>query len=354
MNSVSRCVLQLLVLFCLIGSVSAAAGQRLKEGSKPAEAKVDGFAESYCSTVSSGLDVCRARTSEDGDAEFLVREKGVTVNSIGGQQWSTAASSPDAFQAYLGDLDRSGSDELVIVSLDSVSLGMGVSNASVYIFDGAKVRTKGTPIRFSIQEFGGPESFVYDTKTRQTDILITYWQDYNTIDPKRGPGLYLVGKWFRYRNNKLEPITTRPILARRFLNSFAAERNNSDFENRRPNTWLKNAQTHKLLTDPYESGPPQKVQNGIIESVTEDGSVSFQFLTDGGERITGSRDGENGSMRIDSIGVWQDKFYLYPTFYSGDIIVGAFFGRLDGRRVRLETFSPERGEPVTRVWLLEK
>lgn len=213
------------------------------------------------------------------------------------------------------------------------------------------------PISVPIEEFGDNENFVYDRKTKRTNILITYWENYETIEPKRLWGLYLVGKWFRYRSGKLEPMVAKHTLARRFLNSFAAERDNGWFENRTPFTWLRDRRTFKLAREPRTLAKLLKVELGKLTSNIEpDGEGSeFAISIDGGKQVQGRlapfASGES-HLRIESVGIWSRRF-LYPNPASGGLRLSSFAEKVEGRRVRIETYAPEYGDEFTRIWFLD-
>lgn len=344
--------LSVFVLFAL-----AVSAQRLVPGSKPAKASVPEYSEAFCSNLTGAFRVCRVRTSDDGDADFVVTKGGSILNRIAATAWANVAVTPEGFFAYRGDLDNDGRAEIVLVSLEGVSNGMGVTYSTVFIFDGG---TQGPPLSYSVQEFSDRESFIYDPAKRRTEMLITYWGDYASIEPKRVHGVYLIGKWFRYRGGKLEPVLEKPTLARRFLNSFAAERDNGWFENRHPYTWLKDRRTHKLFREPDEPSGPLRTETAtltrFVESSSSDGdAVQVDFTTDDGRAIKGkfgnaSEDGK--IIEIKAFGIWKQR-YLYPLSWSMDFRPATFLASVEGRRVRLETFKTEYGDEFTKVWLLD-
>lgn len=340
----------------LIFSASAFA-QGLTKGSTPAETSIS-RAPAYCSELTGAFRVCRVRLNEDGDAEFQVQKLGVTVAKIEADFWANVAVGPKDFLAYRGDMDRDGADEIVLISFDGVTQGMGVSYATAYIFDGRTIESGGGPISIPIQEFGENESFVYDRQTRRTNVLITYWSDYDSIEPKRPPGLYLVGKWFGYEKARLKPMISRPTLARRFLNSFASQRDNGWFENRKPYTWLRDRRTHRLLREPGDL-KPLGVRQGRITGYTEpDGAgAEFAITTVDGTSFKLRFDhpdhpARESEMTVDAVGIWSGG-YLYPNPRSGGLRLSAFAEKIEGRRVRVETYRRTYGDEFVRIWLLD-
>lgn len=334
-----------------------ASGQRLAQGTKPVQFSVPGYSEAFCSTLTDGFRVCRARTAEVEDAEFLILKGATAVNRINAPAWRNVSIEPGEFFGYRGDLDKDGAQEIVLVSLEGVSQGMGVTYSTAYIFDGTTVESKGIPISFSIQEFGEKENFIYNARTRRTDILISYWGDYDSIEPGRITGNYLVGKWFRYREKRLEPILEKPTLARRFLNSFAVERDNGWFENRKPYTWLSDRRTHKLYREPHEKTKPFSTITGAIKSFEDGETPIIHFETASGEIVKGvfgsrtSDDAESAKqIEISSIGIWENR-YTYPLSYSMEFVPSLFLEQIEGRKVRIEKYRSDHGDEYAKVWL---
>ena len=348
------------ISLCFLVLILPAAGQRLAQGTKAEKTGVAGFTEAYCSSLSGNFRVCKALTSEQEDADFIIQRDKANVHRTEASAWKSIAASPDGFFAYRGDLDADGTAEIVIVSLDNVSQGMGVTNSTVLIFDGKTIGTAAQPVSFQIQEFGPGENFVYDPKEKRTDILISYWGEYSSIEPRRIPGVYLIGKWFRYNDGRLEPILSRPTLARRYLNSFARERDNGWFEGRTPHTWLKDRRTHKLYREPDEASQPISILNGTIKSFTTGETPAIQFDTGSGEilnGIFGSSSSDNtdipAPVKITSVGIWEDR-YTYPFSYSMGFDPAVFLSQIEGRRVRIEKYRTEYGREFAKVWLLDR
>lgn len=332
-------------------------GHRLTQGEPPLPDMVMGYPEAFCSSVSGGFRVCKVRVNEKGGAMYVIVNDSKVLNSITAPFWETADTSPDGFFAYRGDLDQNGKDEIVLVSLESVTQGMGITFSTVYIFDGETFDSFGTPISFSVEEFGEHENFIYDVKRGRTEILITFWAYYDSIERKRRPGHYLVGKWFSYKDKKLLPNLEKPTFARRFLNSFAAERDNSWFQNRRPFKWLMDRRAHRFFGEPGERAKQVITRFATIRSLGSNNSI--EFATNAGDAIKGKIQGgyrgiseDSSVLQIKSIGLWKQR-YTYPFSSRGRFDAAAFFSGLEGRRVRLETYFDEFSDEYTNLWLLD-
>lgn len=349
------------IAFCLIALATVASAQKLIKGSEPTQTDLPGYLDAYCSSVPKSFRICRVRTTEDGDAQFLFLEGETTIRHTEAPFWSTAGTDPENFFSYRGDLDNDGSKEIVLVSQDGVGNGMGISYSTVHIFNG---RTMGhqEPITFSIEEFGDRQNFIYNPRTRQTEILISYWDSYESIDRKRGWGMYLIGKWFQYRNGKLERIPQRPTLARRFLDSFARQRNNIDFEDRRPYLWLSDRRAHRIFREPDEMTKPIRVRYGTIEQETPGNpevGIRLVIVSRDGQAITGMinapYDMEKNEVKINitAVGDFRSR-YLYPITRSGIQKLSVFTDPVIGQKVRLETYKREFGGEFTKMWFIDR
>lgn len=342
-------------LFCLAILTVAVSAQKPIKGSEPVQAALPNYLDAYCSELPDNFRVCRVRTTDDGDAQFLVQKNGSEFQRIEAPFWSMAGAGPTDFITFRTDLDKDGSKEIVLVSLDGVGNGMGISYSTVHIFDGRNLGER-KPLSFYIEEFGDAQNFVYNARTRRTEILISYWMSYDSIDRKRGWGQYLIGKWFRYRNGKLVRLPQKPTLARRYLNSFARQRNNMNFDLREPFKWLTDRRANRIFREPDETTKPKSVQYGTIsqESEIED-NVGFVISSDDGKTLDGTINADSPKesvLNITSIGEWRTR-YLYPLTQSGTFSPSVFFNTLVGRKVRLETYERDFGGEFTKMWLLD-
>ena len=329
----------------------------LTKGSAPVSTTIPPYEGAYCSSLLNKTEICRVLVNNTGDSQFIVRQNQKVLNSIDAPSWGTAANNPDSFLTYKGDLDGNGSSELVLVSHEGVSQGMGVTYSTVHIFRDPKAFPNAKPASIPIQEFGDNETFRFDRKLKRTLILATYWNEYKTLDTRRGWGLYLVGKWFRYQRGGLEPVLGRPIRARRFLNSFANERDNGWFENRHPLRWLQDRRTHLLYREPEVPDHLETTTSGVIKEVTNDPEFgcTLTILTDDGKNISsqcpfdvGPIKPWNGTTPITHTGLWRQR-YLFPK--SFDPIF--FFDQIVGRPVRLETYKTEFDNRYSLLWFTE-
>src|SRR6185369_6594003 len=110
----------------------------------------------------------------------------------------------------------------VVANHDGTSNGIAVDYWTIFIFPDPEFHNFTTPLTFSVEEYGSFGTFV--TSGGRVSILTTTWVNNEDPKHKRGWGMYLVGQWWRYQSGELRPLLERPITARRFLFSFASER----------------------------------------------------------------------------------------------------------------------------------
>jgi hypothetical protein len=182
--------------------------QKLKQMTEMYETQLDGFgigeydfAKTYCIDFVKNKRVCKGYKIDDGGMSFVIQENEKTISV-----WSH----PDGtgnytsnFYVFYGDLDKDKVAELVVVSNVNTTNGMGVPSANVYILSESAESTIKKPLVFQIEEFGEKDNFIYDIKNNETLILATEWNSYSKLDLKRDKGLYLVGRWFRYKKGLL-------------------------------------------------------------------------------------------------------------------------------------------------------
>ena len=319
---------------------------RLIEGSKPTETQIAPYKSAFCSSLPGTYRFCRVLINDEAESEFILQQKGDIVSKINAPFWGTANAPPDQFVSYRCDLDNDGVQELILVSHEGVSNGMGVTYSTIYIFRDPIKFPNTSPVSIPIQEFGRRDSVVYDKQLQRYLILATHWREYASLDKRRGWGTYLVGKWFQYRQGRLEPLLNRPTLARRFLNSFASERDNGWFENREPYRWLHNRTTHRLFREPTESAKLESTETAVVTEVSNNGEDNEIKVKIGSETKAFTYAAMRTSTnRIRSMGIWS-KRYLFPESFDPAF----YYGSLVGKRMRIETYRDEFDSIYRILW----
>ncbi len=170
------------------------------------------------------------------------------------------------FEVLEADLDGDGRSEMIFANRDIVSNGLGASFWTIYVFPNSEFRRLLAPLIFSVQEYGALGTFVPEGNS--VLILTTRWLWSKDPQGRRGGGLYLVGQWWRYRSGELAPVLERPLLARRFLASFATERGRTFSDQRAPYLWLKGRGVEVLKENPLSGTQEKEVKRGILQSVS--------------------------------------------------------------------------------------
>lgn len=360
-----------LLFFGLCISTNA---QKLVSGGKPKLFESKGGVKAYTVKFPDGTYIYKFDRimDEDKDSFFEIGKGRSALGKIAASI-NASGGTVDNFHAFYGDLDHNKSAELVVVDFNGQSNGLGVKYYTINIF--ADFQTKGftEPVSFADHEFGANGSFVYDAAKKETLILLTEFMDSEHIDKNRGSGLYLVGKYFRFQNGRLKPAYDKPILARRYLNSFEKERWNTIDDARVPSLWFSSPATHKLTGDPEFSIKPVSSETGVIEKFerldekykrdaeSEEQRVKFEQITvkfDSGERktIVLSRSDEfsqpesfKTKILPDTFGMLPMKFAL-PTYLSPTLV----FENFEGRQVQLNAYKLDAdSEPFYKLWFIE-
>ena len=337
--------------FVVVFVSSEVFGQQLTEGTKPTKSDLEGFGEGDCSLLPSQIRICEVLMSKQGVAKYFIQVNNQTVRSIEVPSSGTA----NGFATYRGDLDKDGVPELILVSIYGVSNGMGVSHSMVYIFRDPIRSPNAGAVSIPIKEFGGNETFVFDQKLQRILLLVTYWRYYETLDKRRGSGLYLVGKWFIYQKGKLKPLFDRPTLARRFLYRFQNERSSNLFEKGTPYQWLRDRTTHRFYREPTEGRKSGSTELGIVStfSTSPEEGCKIEIKTSGGKTIVGLCFGsiaeEKGKSHVSiaDIGIWKYR-YCFPYDFDPSF----FFRKVIGKRVKLENHIDEYGNKYTDLWFI--
>ena len=355
-----------LLIFTVMASANA---QKLSSGGKPKSFESKGGIKAYEIKFPNGIYVRKLEPQNDDEkgGSFSIGknrdESGTIPASLGVQ------ASLENFFAFYGDLDKNNSAELIVVDFDSQSNGLGVSYYTINIFPDFQTKGFQRPLTFKTTEFGANGTFVYDAKTKETLILLTEWSDLNNLsDPKRGAGLYFVGRFFRYQNGLLKPVTDKPIYARRYLNSFQDERFRTEKNPLRPWIWLNSAKAQKLEADPEFRIKPSLIQTGTIEKFE---SINENSKNDAGETEVVEikqikvrlNSGETKTVVLyknpDYIELESEKDKILPEIFGmmpksisfpRDLNPALIFGNLEGKKVVINGYeSDEAGKTTYKV-----
>lgn len=361
-----------LLCFLMTAAFSAVFTQKLIDGGKPRAAAKTENRESYFVKFPQGVEVYKIRDTGGDDRKdfFEIKKQGKKLGTINADI-NAFGGTTDNFFAFYGDLDKNKSKELIVVDFNGSGNGLGVNFYTVSIFPDFETKGFAAPLTFNDSEFGRDGTFIYDAKKNETLILITEWGGVEIKDPKRGSGLYFTGKFFRYAGGRLAPANDKPILARRYLNSFEKERFRTDSDPRRPYLWLTSPAAIKLSAEPIFSVKPATSQSGVVEKY-ENFSDSFKdgeetkkvtidqivVRLDSGEKKTVillknpdyvDLPGDAGKIMPEDFGFLASKITL-----PSDLSPLYFFDDLRGKKVQLNSYVNEQGAPpIYRLWFVE-
>ena len=269
----------LLVLILVLAATAHAQASKLTKFGAPMVASVEGYDKGHCISLPKNVRICKL-LSDDKDT-FLVQRDG---RSVGTWPGNASLGETSDFEVLTGDLDNDRKPELIVANHDGTSNGIAVDFWTIFIFPDPEFHNFTAPLTFSVEEYGSFGTFV--AGGGRVNILTTRWV-YNE-DPKhrRGGGMYLVGQWWRYDAGELRPLPGRPISARRFLFSFAREREETVNFNRIPFQWLSHRSTESVNTE-FITGRSTSSKSGVIEAVTRDKeSIRVVLKPDGEPSVT--------------------------------------------------------------------
>ncbi|MBK7705232.1 MAG: hypothetical protein IPJ30_05490 [Acidobacteria bacterium] len=336
-------MIRIITLVAVLTFFGPTEAQSLARGGRPKPAEIEGYADAYCVTLPTGLRVCKARetSTREWEPRFVIERSGKILHTT--DAVLAVYSSTEDFFAYRGNLEKNGKKYLVISDLENVTNGIAIATSRVRVFEevpGPKFEEK---FSFPIHEFGENGNFIYDRRANETFILLTYWTDFDTLDKSRGTGLYLVGKWFRFRRDRLEPVYRKPTLARRYLFGFQKLRGLTRHDSGVPYSWLKSRNTHRFIVLPEIKPSPVETVAGRI---TQFDDVEFTIK---------SNSGEERRFKLSILSDFGDlpKKYIFPDMFRG-YTPKQFFGDLTGKRVRLETYPAVYGRNESRLWFLDR
>ena len=336
----ARLSLVLVAAATVLASAESAQRRPIRKLDRPKAAIIAGYADADCVDVSPSVRLCKAIQKGglfDGECAIALILNGAVVKT-----WQS--SSPlyrGMFDVRLGDLDSDGRDELIVVD------HLATSNGSAMTIDQAIVVSSfstpdSTSVNFEIDEYCGPcgeGTFVERPGHSGIWIFATEWMSSEVLDPKRGYGNYVVGRWLRYQAGKLalEP----GVLIRRYLNSFSTERGEAGRDT--PYAWFLNGKGRLVATDPaIGDGRVIESRTGVIDTGRDArGDASYVVQLDDGTRSTfGPASGpiwDRSDAVIGHVGLLPSGRVL-PMGVTPDAVLG----EVHGRRVRFDTYRDGR------------
>jgi hypothetical protein len=203
-----------------------------------------GCSAAACVELREGSRVCSCKDAGTDEQRLAVERGGVEVAS-----WPVEPmlGESTAFRVMRADLDADGHDDWLVAVLDTVSNGMAVQSWTTCVLDGRDPsRRRACVATDDVPFFSLPTRAPHGAKgARVCRLLAARWRWGR--EPRRGDGLYLVGRWLAYRDGALVADRRRPVVARRYLYRFAAQRADV-IENARtaPVAWWQDPTTRAL------------------------------------------------------------------------------------------------------------
>lgn len=207
----------------------------------PREVARPGCAGAACIAAPDATEVCACKEAS-GDLRLAVTRPGAEV-----ARWpiEPMLGEVTAFRVALADLDRDGHEELVVSVLDEVSNGMAVQSWTTCVLDGRDPSRARACVPANDVPFLSMATRPARAAKTDCRLLAARWRWGS--ESRRGDGLYLVGQWLAYRDGALQPDPRRPVIARRYLYRFAAERGDAlDHGRTAPIPWWRDATTRAL------------------------------------------------------------------------------------------------------------
>ena len=288
-----------------------------------------------CTVVSVTIRVCDINHGDRG-LELVLFNDGQPTRLADGRPSATGRLQG----ALAAHLDADGSEELVVVDHVGTSNGMAMTLDRLWII--ADYTTAGRSwLSFTVNELGsGPGTFVQRADLPGTWILSSEWERSETLDPQRGYGTYLVGRWFRYEKKRL--VSEPGVIVRRLLNSFADERSR-DMDHQ-PYSFFMNGKGRAVERDPaFGSGEVIGTLRGTISRVIQgDASAEYELVLADGRRTRATFAipyGADPPEHIDHVALGAINRVL-----PAGVPPSAVVGDVTGRTVRLTRYKDGRAD----------
>ena len=151
----------------------------------------------------------------------------------GKEAWKAAFVPPFGGEAAHFRIDRIGEQALILAVLRSESVGIAVSDWTVWSIDGEKVSPP-----LEVQNYGTFSFATRPSSGKSCLLLAARWHP--GWEPGRGHGMYVAGSWYAIENGKFERVEDRPAIYRRYLSGVERARYDAE-ERNQPLTWFRGA-----------------------------------------------------------------------------------------------------------------
>jgi hypothetical protein len=186
-----------------------------------------GCYRAWCSDTALGKLCACVRESTD-DIHFVLER-----TARGKEEWKAPFVPPLGGDAAHFRIDRVGDQSLLLAVMRSESVGIAVSDWSVWAIDSEKISQP-----LEVQNYG---TFSFPTSTRAGAacyLLAARWHP--GWEPRRGHGTYIAGSWYALENGAFSRVADRPAIYRRYLSAVERARYAAE-ESGGPLLWFRTA-----------------------------------------------------------------------------------------------------------------
>src|ERR1044072_5680048 len=145
----SACLLVIIINVCAFGQ------RTLSKAKAPEPANISGYERAACVTLDGGMRICKCVS--DAEDVFVVEKDGVIAGKWPGNSFLGETTD---FEVLVGDLDGSGSKELIVANRDRTSTGIGINYWTISIFPSMGLQDFERPLMFMVEEYGSFGTFV--------------------------------------------------------------------------------------------------------------------------------------------------------------------------------------------------
>jgi hypothetical protein len=151
----------------------------------------------------------------------------------GKEEWKAPFVPPLGGDASHFRIDRVGNQNLLFAVLRSESVGIAVSDWSVWAIGSEKISQP-----LEVQNYGTFSFATRPSAEASCVLLAARW--HSGWEPRRGHGMYIAGSWYAVENGAFARMEDRPTIYRRYLAD--VERARYDAEERNlPLSWFRAA-----------------------------------------------------------------------------------------------------------------
>jgi hypothetical protein len=179
-----------------------------------------------CLDVDASSRICET-WAEDGMCDLIYEREGRDAF-----RWHSACYlGPGRFDAWIGDLEGDGDEEIVVFTHEHEYCGIGTSQWQVAAFD--RVTPRGAPSIMRVEDHDAFFPFTCEPDGGACRLFATIWGGIADTD-----GNWVFGRWYALGGRAWVADTSRPIVARRLYVRFGAAIGDAKSNLRPPLLWF--------------------------------------------------------------------------------------------------------------------